>query len=65
MNTNDTSLNGYICFYKGKRMEVYAKTTLEARDKAAAAFKARKAYDVTAVLAEKGGQPVTHSPASL
>lgn len=63
--TPATTLNGYVCFYKDKRTEVYAATRLEARDKAAAFFKAKKAYDVTAVLAEKGGQTVVHSTASL
>jgi len=53
--------NGYVAFYKGKKMDVYAKTSLEARDKAAKAFGAKKAYDVTVMLAEKGGKQVTHS----
>lgn len=52
--------NGYVAFYKGKQMDVYADTSLQARDKAAAAFKAKKAYEVTVVLAEKGGTQVTH-----
>ena len=58
-------MNGYICFYRGKRLEVYAETSLEARDKAAAQFKTRKAYEVTATLAEKNGEQVTHSTAAL
>jgi len=53
--------NGYVAFYKGKKMDVYAKTSLEARDKAAKAFGAKKAYDVTVMLAEKDGKQVTHS----
>lgn len=53
--------NGYICFYKGKQMEVHANTSLEARNKAAISFKAtKKPWEVTAVLAEKGGEQVTH-----
>lgn len=60
-NNTDPSLNGYICFFKNKKLEVYAKTTIEARDKAASIFKAKKAYEVTAVLAEKGGEPVVHT----
>lgn len=64
-DTLSPSLNGYVCFYKGKRTEVYAPTLLAARDKAAAFFRAKKAYDVTAVLAEKGGAPVIHSTAPL
>jgi len=54
--------NGYIAFYKGKQLEVHAETSLKARDKAAAMFKAKKAYDVTVVLAEKNGEQVTHNP---
>ena len=64
-NTPNPSLNGYVCFYKQKRTEVYASTLVEARDKAAAFFKAKKAYEVTAVLAEKGGVQVVHSTAGL
>lgn len=55
-------MNGYVCFYKGKRIEVHAETLLKARDMAAAQFKARKAYEVTCVLAEKDGEQVTHTP---
>lgn len=54
-------MNGYVCFWRGKRIEVFASTLLEARDKAAKIFKAKKAYDVTAVLAVKDGQPVVHT----
>jgi len=58
-------MNGYIAFYKGKRAEIYAETSIAARDKAAANFKARKAYDVTVVLAEKNGAQIAHDPAIL
>jgi hypothetical protein len=58
-------MNGYIAFYKGKRIEVYAATSYEAQQKAAAQFKAKKAYEVTVMLAEKDGVSVIHSPASL
>lgn len=53
-------MNGYIAFYKGKKLEVYAASSYEAQQKAAALFKARKSYEVTVVLAEKDGQQVTH-----
>jgi hypothetical protein len=46
-------LNGYVCFYRGRRLEVRAATSLSARDEAAKLFKARKAFEVTAVLAER------------
>ena len=55
-------MNGYIAFWRGNRVEVTAETSLQARDKAAAHFKARKAYEVTVVLAEKSGETVTHTP---
>ena len=54
--------NGYIAMYKGKKVEVMADTQLEARDLAAKHFRARKPYDVTVMLAEKGGKQVTHMP---
>ncbi len=54
--------NGYIAMYKGKKVEVMADTKLEARDLAAEHFRARKPYDVTVMLAEKGGKQVTHMP---
>ena len=53
-------LNGYIAFYRNKRAEVYAASTYEAQRKAAEVFRARKAYEVTVVLAEKDGRPVIH-----
>jgi hypothetical protein len=56
---------GYVCFWKGKRHEVYAETTLEAQELAAKFFKAKKQYQVTVVLAEKDGQPVIHDGAEL
>lgn len=54
-------MNGYVCFYKGKRAEVYAETTYEAQQKAAVVFKAKKSYEVTVMLAEKDGVQVTHT----
>jgi hypothetical protein len=55
-------MNGYIAFYKGKRIEVYANTSYEAQVKAAAELKAKKSYEVTVVLAERNGEQVTHTP---
>jgi hypothetical protein len=57
--------NGYICFYRGKRCEVRAATSYAAQQKAATVLKARKAYDVSVMLAELGGEPVPVNPASL
>lgn len=50
----------YECFYKRKRVTVQAETSYEAQQKAAVIFKARRAYDVTPVLAD-----VPVDPASL
>lgn len=57
-----TDLNGYKAFYRGKTIEVYAKTSFEAQEKAAESFRAKKSYEVTVVLCEKAGQQVTHIP---
>jgi hypothetical protein len=64
MNTNDTSLNGYITGYKGKTLEVYAATLWEAKQKAVAHFKPSKKDSglLWVELAEKAGTPVIHTP---
>jgi len=60
-------MNGYICLYNGKRIEVYAETTYKARQKAADIFKVRpkQEYKISVYLAEKDGEQVTHNPAIL
>jgi hypothetical protein len=58
-------MNGYVCFFKGKRHEVQAETSYAAQVAAAAHFNAKKRYDVTVVLAEKQSVPVVHDGASL
>jgi hypothetical protein len=56
----------YICFYRGKKMEVRALRSFDAQEIAAKAFKARKSYEVTVVLAAKlDGEPVEHSTAGI
>ncbi len=56
-------MNGYICFWRGKRIEVRAESSYAAQLKAAALFKARKAYEVSVTLAERAdGSPVVHTP---
>jgi hypothetical protein len=55
-------MNGYIAYYKNRRIEVLASSSYEAQKKAAAVFKARKSYEVEVVLAEKDGEQVTHVP---
>lgn len=54
-------MNGYIAFYRGKQIEVHAASSYEAQTKAAALFKAKKSYEVTVVLAERGGEAVVHT----
>ena len=59
------TLNGYVAFYRGRRAEVYAETSYQAQQSAAKLMKAKKAYEVAIVLAEKDGAPVAQSGASL
>lgn len=47
----------FICFYKGKRFEVYAATVFAAQNVAVQHFKARKPWDVTVMRAD-----VVHTP---
>lgn len=57
-------MNGYVCFHKDKQVEVYADNSYQAQ------FLAQKAMGlkdvqrcmITVVLAEKDGEPVTHTP---
>lgn len=58
-------MNGYIAFYRGQRIEVQADTSYAAQQLAATKFKARKAHEVTVMLAEKNGQHIVHNPAIL
>jgi hypothetical protein len=64
-------MNGYICYYRNKKVEVYAETSFAAQEKAAAEMKAKKRYDVTVVLAELNvspegnGEQVTHDGSIL
>lgn len=50
----------YKCFFRGLTTEVQASSSYEAQTKAAALFKARKAWEVAVVLAD-----VPFDPASL
>ena len=54
-------LNGYVCFHKGRRFEVYAKTSLDAQQLCAKINKIKKAHEITVVLAEKNGEVVEHT----
>lgn len=50
--------NGYIAFWKGKKTEIRADTSLEAQTLAAHYFRCKKRYEVTVVLADKGATHV-------
>ena len=58
-------MNTYKCFYARKTMEIEAETLLQARDKAASLFKARKKWDVTCVLLKVGDRVVVHSTSEI
>ena len=63
INTKTEGDNGYIGFYKGKRVEVWAKTIYDAQKLAVAYFKAKKSWDVTVMIAETSDEkPVIHVP---
>lgn len=60
-------MNGYVAFYRGKKIDVYAETSYAAMMQAVERFKAKRPYEVTVVLAEKDvkdghGQQVIHQP---
>jgi ATP-dependent DNA ligase len=63
----EDEMNGYIAFHKGRRVEVYASSSYDAQQRAAAMLKvkATKSYEVTVVLAEKDGEQVTHNTGGL
>ena len=58
-------LYGYVCFYNGKRIEVYAPTVLAAQKKVAEQLKIppRKQYLISVTLCERpDGTEVIHTP---
>lgn len=58
-------MNGYICFYKDKRIEVYAHTKEEARASIAQQYKVKNKYDITVYLAEINGEAYIHSTCEI
>lgn len=56
-------MNGYVALFNGKRIEVYAETLYEAKQKAFKAFKPRKREErmISVVLAEKDGEVIVHT----
>ena len=55
--------NGYVAFYKGKKVDVEADTMYGAQKTAAKYFNAKKEYDVNVVLAEVDGKQYVQSTA--
>jgi len=55
-------MNKYKAFYKGKSTEIEAPTSYRAQRQAAEYFRARQAFQVTVVLAERNEKPITHLP---
>jgi len=60
-------MNGYVCLWKGKRVEVHAGTAYRAQleaevlfQKGAGRSKVRRS-DIMVMLAEKGGEQVVHN----
>jgi hypothetical protein len=49
---NTITLYPFICFYKGKQIDVMAETSYKAQQSAAIWFKAKKAYDITVMRAD-------------
>ena len=64
-------MNGYICYWKTKKVEIHADTSYGAQQKAVVEFqklagrKKVKEHDITVMLAEKDGQQVTHNTCNL
>ena len=57
-------MNGYICFYKGKRLEIRAATQYAAIQEVARLLKvpSKKEYQISATLAERAdGTEVVHT----
>ena len=66
INTKQTGDCGYVCFYNGKRIELYATSLSAAKDLAVAHFKPAKSkrHLISVTLAElPDSSPVIHTPA--
>jgi hypothetical protein len=61
-------MNGYIAFYGNERLEIWADTSIAARSRAIPIFQKQnprkriKPFEVSVLLAQKGGDQVTHTP---
>ena len=57
-------MNGYVAFYNGQRLEVYAKDLWAAKQQVIEKLKVSKSkqHMVSVMLAEKDGHSVVHTP---
>lgn len=62
--SNSKSKNGYVCFYHGRRLEVYAESLYQAQCKVIDGLKVPKSGigRLSVTLAEKNGEQVEHTP---
>lgn len=60
-------MNGYVGFYRGNRIEVYAEGLYAAKQKIIAELNVppKREYMVSVMLAERDGQIVVHDGAEL
>lgn len=64
INQKQEGDSGYVFFYNGKRIELYANSLADAKDKAVAHFKPSKTkrHMVHGMIAEdKEGKPIVHA----
>lgn len=62
LNTKQPNDCGFVAFYKGRRYEVYGTSLLAARDVVQKFTKAKKAYDINIMIAERAdGTDVVHT----
>ena len=63
LNTRKDGDYGYIAFYKGKKVEVYAPSSYAAQKLASVHFGVKRSYEITVVLCERSdGSQVVHTP---
>ena len=56
-----TKKYGYVAFFNGRSTTVWADTSYEAQQLAAAYFRVKKAHAVSVILAETNNQVVIHT----
>jgi len=55
-------MNGYLAYYKNKKIEVFAETAYQAQKKASEILKVKKSHEVDVYLCEVDSKPVIHTP---